>query len=91
MLGSAGADGDAGGWELSSAVLGATGEPGGVGDVGVRLGVKDDALGGEFLTSCFISAFSKISSRGETGAGFGDAKSIGDLTLVLKTLSKSVR
>ena len=80
LLGIAGATEAAAGCELSSALLGATGEPFGV---GVRVGVNDDPLG-EF------SAFSKISSRGET-AGFGDTKSIGDLVLVLKTESKSVQ
>ena len=83
LLGSAGAG--AAGWEFSSAGS-ATGEPFGV---GVRVGVKDDALGGEFSTF-FISALSKISSRGETGAGFGDTKSTGDLALFPKILSKSV-
>ena len=85
-MGSTGAG--AGGWEFSSAVS-ATGEPFGV---GVRVGVKDDALGGDLggeFSTFFISALSRISSRGETGAGFGDTKSTGDLALP-KTLSKSV-
>ena len=83
-MGSRGAGAE--GWELSSGEPGAMGEPFGV---GVLVGVNDDAIG---EASFFISALSKISSKGETTAGFGDTKSTtGDLVLVPKTLSKSVQ